>query len=96
MRMMFSRLMLQEANTIILDQPTNHLDLESIQSVNEALEKYEGSLFFSSHDYSFIESIATKIVELTPKGAYVYKGTFTEYLEDEKVKRALEELYSEE
>ncbi len=93
MRMMFSKLMLEEANTIILDQPTNHLDLESIQSVNESLEKFEGSLLFSSHDYSFIESIATKVIELTPKGAFVFNGTFTEFLEDEKTQTKINEMY---
>ncbi len=93
MRMMFSKLMLEEANTIILDQPTNHLDLESIQSVNESLEKFEGALLFSSHDYSFIDSIATKVVELTPQGAFVFEGTFTEYLEDEKIQAKINEMY---
>ena len=92
MRMMFSKLMLSEANTLILDQPTNHLDLESIQSVNEALTKYEGTLFFSSHDFSFIESIANKIITLTPKGAHVFNGTFEEYLNDDKLKMQIEEM----
>ncbi len=96
MRMMFSKLMLDKANVIMLDQPTNHLDLESIQSVNEALEKYEGSLMFSSHDYSFIDTVANKVIELTPKGAYVFKGTLTEYLEDETVVAKVNEMYAEE
>ncbi len=93
MRMMFAKLMLEEANTIILDQPTNHLDLESIQSVNESLEKFPGSLLFSSHDYSFIDSIATKVIELTPKGAFVFDGTFSEFLADEKVVAKINEMY---
>ncbi len=92
-RMMFSKLMLSKANVLVLDQPTNHLDLESIQSVNESLEKYEGAIFFSSHDYSFIESIATKVINLTPKGAFVYQGTFEEYLDDPSVKAKIEEMY---
>ncbi|MGL5020848.1 MAG: ATP-binding cassette domain-containing protein, partial [Mycoplasmatales bacterium] len=93
-RMMFSKLMLSQANVLILDQPTNHLDLESIQSVNESLESYTGSLFFSSHDYSFIETIANKVINLTPKGAFVYEGTFEEYMEDENIKQRVEEMYN--
>ncbi len=96
MRMMFSKLMLDKANVVMLDQPTNHLDLESIQSVNEALERYEGSLLFSSHDYSFIDTVANKVIELTPKGAYVFSGTLTEYLEDEAIVAKVNEMYSEE
>lgn len=96
MRMMFSKLMLDKANVVMLDQPTNHLDLESIQSVNEALERYEGSLLFSSHDYSFIDSVANKVIELTPKGAFVFKGTLTEYLDDESVVERVNKMYSEE
>lgn len=94
MRMMFSRLMVRNRNTLILDQPTNHLDLESIQSVNEGLERFKGGLFFSSHDLSLIESIANKIVEITPNGAFVYNGTFEEFTEDENAQAKVEELYN--
>lgn len=96
MRMMFSRLMLMNANTIILDQPTNHLDLESIQSVNEALTKFPGSVIFTSHDFSFIETIANKIIVLLPKGCYVYTGNFTEFLNDEKVQNEIKQAYEQE
>lgn len=96
MRMMFSRLMLMNANTIILDQPTNHLDLESIQSVNEALTKFPGSVIFTSHDFSFIETIANKIIVLLPKGCYVYTGNFTEFLNDEKVQNEIKQKYEQE
>ncbi len=96
MRMMFSRLMLMNANTIILDQPTNHLDLESIQSVNEALTKFPGSVIFTSHDFSFIETIANKIIVLLPKGCYVYSGNFTEFLNDEKVQNEIKQAYEQE
>lgn len=95
MRMMFSRLMLMNANTIILDQPTNHLDLESIQSVNEALTKFPGSVIFTSHDFSFIETIANKIIVLLPKGCYVYTGNFTEFLNDEKVQNEIKQAYEQ-
>lgn len=96
MRMMFSRLMLMNANTIILDQPTNHLDLESVQSVNEALTKFPGSVIFTSHDFSFIETIANKIIVLLPKGCYVYTGNFTEFLNDEKVQNEIKQAYEQE
>lgn len=94
MRMMFSRLMVRNKNTLILDQPTNHLDLESIQSVNESLERYTGALLFTSHDLSLIESIANKVVEITPNGAFVYNGTYEEFCSDENAKRKVEELYN--
>ncbi|WOO88007.1 ATP-binding cassette domain-containing protein [Mollicutes bacterium LVI A0039] len=94
MRMMFTRLMVRNRNTLILDQPTNHLDLESIQSVNESLERFKGGLFFSSHDLSLIESIANKIIEITPNGAFVYSGTFEEYSEDVNAQKKVDELYN--
>lgn len=91
-RMMFSKLMLDKANTLILDQPTNHLDMESIQSVNESLIKYPGTIFFSSHDYEFIESIATMVITLTPTGAHVYEGSFEDYISNENIKKQLEQM----
>ncbi len=94
MRMMFSRLMVRNRNTLILDQPTNHLDLESIQSVNEGLERFKGALFFTSHDLSLIESIANKVIEITPNGAFVYNGTFEEFSEDENAQAKVNELYA--
>lgn len=95
MRMMFSKLMLKEANTIILDQPTNHLDLESISAVNEGLQAFKGTLLFASHDFSFIESLANKIIEITPKGCIVYEGTFDEFLDNEKLQERINEMYGE-
>lgn len=92
-RMMFSKLMLSQANTLILEQPTNHLDLESIQSVNEGLVKYEGALFFSSHDFTFIESIATQVITLTPKGAVVFEGSFDEFMQDKALKEKIDAMY---
>ena len=67
-RCMFSKLMLSGANVLILDQPTNHLDLESIQAVNDGLVAYKGCLIFTSHDHSFVESIANKVIEITDTG----------------------------
>lgn len=91
-RMMFAKLMLEQKNTLIMDQPTNHLDLESIQSLNEGLMKFKGNLFFSSHDFSFIESIATTIITLTTKGAVVYNGNFNDFLDNEKVQHKIKKL----
>lgn len=82
MRMMFSRLMLANANTLILDQPTNHLDLESISSVNDALENFSGSVIFSSHDYSLLETVANKFIVLEKDHCFVYEGDFNSFLEE--------------
>ncbi|MDR1781525.1 MAG: ATP-binding cassette domain-containing protein [Bacilli bacterium] len=94
MRLMFARLMLQEANTIILDQPTNHLDLESISSVNDGLRNFKGSLIFSSHDFEFIETLANKVIEITPNGCVVFEGSFDEFLDNELIQQRIEELYN--
>ncbi len=93
MRMMFSRLMLQYANTLILDQPTNHLDLESIQAVNEALIKFKGSVIFATHDFSFAQSIANKILVLLPHNCLIYDGDFESFLADEKIQSQIQSAY---
>ena len=95
MRMMFSKLMLAQANTLIMDQPTNHLDLESIQSVNESLEKYEGCLLLSSHDMNIVSTVCNKIIEITPNGAYEFNGTFEEFLANENAQEKIKELYND-
>ena len=79
-RMIFGKLMLQRPNIMLLDEPTNHLDMESIEALNLALENYEGTLLFVSHDREFVSSIATRIIELTPMGINDYHGTYEEYL----------------
>ncbi len=79
-RMIFGKLMLQRPNILLLDEPTNHLDMESIESLNLALENYEGTLLFVSHDREFVSSLATRIIELTPTGINDYHGTYDEYL----------------
>ena len=93
MRMMFAKLMLKEANVIILDQPTNHLDLESITAVNDGLQTFKGSLLFASHDFSFIDSLANKIIEITPNGCISYEGTFEEFLDNETLQAKIDEMY---
>ena len=95
MRCMFSKLMLSNANCILLDQPTNHLDLESIQSVNEGILNFKGSAIFSSHDHLFINSIANQIIELTQNGVVTYNCTLDHYLESEKIQNKLKEMQSE-
>ncbi|MGZ8523219.1 MAG: ABC-F family ATP-binding cassette domain-containing protein [Chitinophagaceae bacterium] len=92
-RCMLSRMMLQNPNVILLDQPTNHLDLESIQSFNEQCTDYKGIVLLTSHDHTFMQTVANRVIELTPKGIIDRLMTFDEYLEDERVKTMKEEMY---
>lgn len=92
-RCMISRMMLQNPNTVILDQPTNHLDLESIQSFNESAVNFKGIVLLSSHDHTFMETVANRVIELTPNGAIDRLMTFDEYLENERVHQLREEMY---
>jgi ATPase subunit of ABC transporter with duplicated ATPase domains len=92
-RCMISRMMMQNPNTIILDQPTNHLDLESIQSFNEQCIDYKGIVLMSSHDHTFMETVANRVIELTPSGIIDRLMTFDEYLEDARVHQLREEMY---
>ena len=93
-RCMVSRMMLQNPNVIVLDQPTNHLDLESIQSFNESATNFKGIVLITSHDHTFLETVANRIIELTPKGIIDRLTTFDEYLEDPRVKALREEMYA--
>jgi ATPase subunit of ABC transporter with duplicated ATPase domains len=92
-RCMVSRMMLQNPNVVILDQPTNHLDLESIQSFNEGCQTFPGVVLITSHDHTFMQTVANRIIELTPKGIIDRLMTFDEYLEDSRVKELKEEMY---
>ena len=92
-RCMISRMMLQNPNVILLDQPTNHLDLESIQSFNEQCTDYKGIVLLTSHDHTFMQTVANRVIELTPHGIIDRLMTFDEYLEDERVKNLKEEMY---
>jgi ATPase subunit of ABC transporter with duplicated ATPase domains len=94
-RCMLSRMMLQNPNCIILDQPTNHLDLESIQAFNEQCVEYKGVILLTSHDHTFLETTANRIIELTPNGIIDRLMTFDEYLVDERVKAMRAELYGD-
>ena len=86
MRCMFSKLMLKEANTLFIDQPTNHLDLESIQSVNKGLKEFKGSLLMTSHDHRLLNTVTNKQIIIGRNGSYEYNGGFDEYLSNEKVR----------
>ena len=79
-RMLFGKLMMQKPNILVMDEPTNHLDMESIESLNMALEQFEGSIVFVSHDREFVSSLATRIIELKPDGYVDFAGTYDEYL----------------
>jgi ATPase subunit of ABC transporter with duplicated ATPase domains len=93
-RCMVSRMMLQNPNVVVLDQPTNHLDLESIQSFNEGCQTFNGIVLITSHDHTFLQTVANRIIELTPKGIIDRLMTFDEYMEDARVKELRETYYS--
>jgi ATPase subunit of ABC transporter with duplicated ATPase domains len=92
-RCMISRMMLQNPNVVLLDQPTNHLDLESIQSFNEQCTDFKGIVLLTSHDHTFMETVANRVIELTPNGIIDRLMEFDEYLVDERVKNLKEEMY---
>lgn len=93
MRCMISRTMLPGANLLILDEPTNHLDLESITAFNNALKDFPGTVLFTSHDHEFMQTVATRIVEISPKGFIDKLMTYDEYIESERVAEQKAELY---
>jgi len=92
-RCMLSRMMMKRANILILDEPTNHLDLESIQALNNSLINFSGTVLFSTHDHEFAQTVADRIIELTPNGVIDRYSTFDEYLNDPKVKELREKIY---
>lgn len=93
MRCMIARMQLQNANCLILDTPTNHLDLESIQAFNNNLVGFKGNILFSSHDHEFINTVADRIIELTPKGTIDKLMTYDDYLHDEQIKEQKAGMY---
>ena len=93
-RCMIARMMLRNANTMVLDTPTNHLDLESIQALNNTLQGFKGNLLFASHDHEFIQTVATRLIELTPNGIIDKIMDYDDYITDERVAAAKERLYA--
>ena len=87
-RCMFSRMMMFGSNLLMIDQPTDHLDLESITAVNNGMQSFKGNILFSSHDYEILATVANRIIELTPDGCVDYLGTYEEYLERKKAQEA--------
>ena len=85
--------MLSGANVLLLDDPTNHLDLESIQSVNNGLVAFKGTMLFSSHDHQFVETIANRVIEITPNGLFDKEIEFDVFLEDDEIQKKIEEMY---
>ncbi len=94
MRCMIARMMMKDANTLILDSPTNHLDLESIQAFNNTLQGFKGNVIFASHDHEFIQTVANRIIELTPNGIIDKMMDYDDYITDERVAAAKERLYN--
>ncbi|MDU7806751.1 MAG: ATP-binding cassette domain-containing protein, partial [Serratia marcescens] len=84
-RMLFGKLMMQRPNILVMDEPTNHLDMESIESLNMALEMYEGTLIFVSHDREFVSSLATRILEITPNKVIDFTGNYEDYLRSQGI-----------
>jgi len=85
--------MLAEANTLLIDQPTNHLDLESIQSVNKGFKEFKGALLLTSHDHRLLNTVCNKAVILGDLGSHTFEGTLDEYLGNERVKEIVKKLY---
>ena len=92
-RCMLSKMMMKRANILLLDEPTNHLDLESIQALNNSLINFKGTVLFSTHDHEFAQTVANRIIELTPNGVIDRYSTFDEYLADPKVKELRAKMY---
>lgn len=94
MRCMIARMMLKDANTLVLDSPTNHLDLESIQAFNNTLKQFKGNVLMSSHDHEFIQTVCNRVIELTPKGAIDKIIDYDDYITSEDIKTLKAEKYS--
>ncbi|VXC41254.1 Uncharacterized ABC transporter ATP-binding protein YkpA [Flavobacterium sp. 9AF] len=93
-RCMLSRMMMLRANVLMLDEPTNHLDLESITAFNNSLKNFKGSVLFTTHDHEFAQTVANRVLEITPKGVIDRYMTFDEYLDDPKIKEQRKTMYA--
>jgi ATPase subunit of ABC transporter with duplicated ATPase domains len=92
---MISRMMLNGANCLIMDEPTNHLDLESITAFNNALKDWKHVALFTSHDHEFVQTVANRIIEITPKGVIDKRMSYDEYLADKQIKEMREAMYTQ-
>jgi ATPase subunit of ABC transporter with duplicated ATPase domains len=86
--------MMQRANVLMIDEPTNHLDLESITAFNNSLKNFKGSVIFTTHDHEFAQTVANRVVELTPQGVIDRYMTFDDYLDDPKIQELRKKMYS--
>ncbi|MXN90708.1 ATP-binding cassette domain-containing protein [Flavobacterium sp. Sd200] len=93
-RCMLSRMMMLRANVLMLDEPTNHLDLESITAFNNSLKNFKGSVLFTTHDHEFAQTVANRVLEITPKGVIDRYMTFDDYLDDEKIQELRKKMYA--
>ena len=93
-RCMISRMMMMKANVLMLDEPTNHLDLESITAFNNSLKNFKGTVLFSTHDHEFAQTVANRVIELTPNGVIDRYMTFEEYMDDKKIKEQRDKMYA--
>jgi len=93
-RCMLSRMMMVRANVLMLDEPTNHLDLESITAFNNSLKNFKGTVLFTTHDHEFAQTVANRVIELTPNGIIDRYTTFDEYMQDAKIKELREKMYA--
>jgi len=94
-RCMLSRMMMMRANVLMLDEPTNHLDLESITAFNNSLKNFKGTVLFTTHDHEFAQTLANRVIELTPNGAIDRYMTFDEYMSDKSIKEQRDKMYAE-
>ena len=92
---MIARMMMKDANTLVLDSPTNHLDLESIQAFNNTLQGFKGNILLASHDHEFIQTVCNRIIELTPNGIIDKMMDYDDYITDERVLATRQRLYAE-
>src|SRR5690606_25173781 len=93
-RCMLSRMMMIRANVLMLDEPTNHLDLESITAFNNSLKNFKGTVLITTHDHEFAQTVANRIIELTPNGAIDRYSTFDDYMADKNIRELRNKMYS--
>ena len=91
---MLSRMMMLRANVLMLDEPTNHLDLESITAFNNSLKNFKGNVIFTTHDHQFAQTVANRIIEITPRGVIDRYLSFEEYMTDAGIREVREKLYA--